>query len=78
MRLFGFYIIRDQPDHIVNLDGDKWTLQHSLECRASGRLLDCEYTKWLQQNDWWFTVGWDGNYTLRPDGKGDFLAHPLG
>lgn len=34
-----------QPDHIIQFDEDGWTIQHSLGCRLTGRLLECEFNE---------------------------------
>jgi hypothetical protein len=30
-----------QPDHIIEITEDRWTIQHSMACRVDGRLFDC-------------------------------------
>lgn len=34
----------DQKKHLISLTRTGWTIQHSLECRLKGELLDCDYT----------------------------------
>lgn len=41
----GHVVIEDQPDHIAVFRPDGWQIQHSVECRISGKLLDCEIHK---------------------------------
>ena len=39
-----------QREHVVRLSRDGWTPQHSTDCRAAGRLHDCDHTAWCQEN----------------------------
>jgi len=35
----------DQPNHIIEVRADGWTIQHSMACRIRGRLFDCEFNR---------------------------------
>ena len=41
LNLAGFIVVPDEPEHVLELRDDGWTLQHSLACRLSGALFDC-------------------------------------
>lgn len=41
LRSIGLRVIEDQPDHIVEFRKTGWQIQHSLDCRIAGKLLDC-------------------------------------
>jgi hypothetical protein len=41
----GLRVIEDQPDHIVEFTEDRWAIQHSVDCRIKGQLLDCEINR---------------------------------
>jgi hypothetical protein len=41
LKELGLRVIEDQPDHIIEFGDNGWQIMHSVECRMSGRLLDC-------------------------------------
>lgn len=34
-----------QPNHIIEISDDGWTIQHSMQCRLEGNLFDCEVNR---------------------------------
>lgn len=37
----GYVVLKEDPDHVIELRADDFTLQHSLGCRLAGTLFDC-------------------------------------
>lgn len=48
LKAYGYRVVKDDPDHIVEFSEVGWTMKHSLECRISGDLFKCPTAKALQ------------------------------
>jgi len=41
----GYRIVKDDPEHYVNLTGDTWFIEHALDCRIAGTIGTCQYNR---------------------------------
>jgi hypothetical protein len=42
----GYRIVRDDPNHYVNLtEDDRWFIEHSLDCRINGTIGTCKFNR---------------------------------
>lgn len=66
----------DTPEHVLVLGPDRWTVEHTLDCRESGRMAECEVHERIA--DWIDEVGEPdlpkGRYYV---GEGDLLPDAL-
>lgn len=58
--------VKSEPDHILELTDEGWTLQHSLACRVEGAMSSCGELQAVQY--------WAAHQDGPPEARGRFLV----